>query len=157
MSKDTRLHPVDEQDQYVVEKNYLLKNPQLPSRLTKIRYEPWMAQEIQKCMSNILYFAEKYFYIVSLDKGRMKIPLYDVQKRALKMMAENNRVVICSSRQMGKCVCNQSIIKIRFKPLGLVFKMKIGTFYKLQKIANWLTHLTRWAGCLNKGDEQRKQ
>ena len=102
MSKDTRLHPVEDDEQYVVEKNYILKNPQLPSRLTKIKYEPWMAAEIKKCVEDPIYFAENYFYIVSLDEGRIKIPLYEIQKKILKMMVENNRVAIVSSRQMGK-------------------------------------------------------
>ena len=102
MSKDTRLHPVEDDEQYVVEKNYILKNPQLPSRLTKIKYEPWMAAEIKKCVEDPIYFAENYFYIVSLDEGRIKIPLYEIQKKILKMMVENNRVAVVSSRQMGK-------------------------------------------------------
>lgn len=139
MAKENRLHPTEEQDQYVVEKNYLLKNPQLPSRLTKIKWEPWMVDEIKKCVDDILYFSESYFFIVSLDKGRIKIPLYDVQKRALKMMAENNRVVICSSRQMGKCLYCDSRIKIRFKPLGIAFVVKIGWFYRLMKFFSKLT------------------
>lgn len=147
MSKDTRLHPVEDDEQYVVEKNYILKNPQLPSRLTKIKYEPWMAAEIKKCVEDPIYFAENYFYIVSLDEGRIKIPLYEIQKKILKMMVENNRVAIVSSRQMGKCVCKNSVIRIRFKPLGIVFKIKISTFYKIQKIINWLSNLTRRKNC----------
>ncbi len=100
--KRERLHPIEDDEQYVVEKNYILKNPQLPSRLTKIKYEPRMAEEMLKCSKDPIYFAENYFYIVNLDQGRIKIPLYEVQKKILNMMVNNNRVAIVSSRQMGK-------------------------------------------------------
>ena len=143
MSKESRLHPVDGSEEYVVEKNYILKNPQLPSRLTKINWQPWMIEEIEKCRNDVLYFAENYFTIINLDLGRIKIPLYDIQKKILTMMVKENRMAVVSSRQMGKCVCKDSVIKVRFKPLGIAFKMKIGTFYKMQKIINWLSGLTR--------------
>ncbi len=35
-------------------------------------------KEIAKCKHDIVYFAENYFYITSLDKGRHIIKLYDV-------------------------------------------------------------------------------
>ena len=40
-------------------------------------------KEINKCRNDIQYFAEKYFYIVNLDLGKIRIPLYDYQKEAL--------------------------------------------------------------------------
>ena len=146
MSKDTRLHPVEDDEKYVVEKNYILKNPQLPSRLTKIKYEPWMAEEIKKCVEDPIYFAENYFYIVSLDEGRIKIPLYEIQKKILKMMVENNRVAVVSSRQMGKCLYYDTKIKIRNRFLKIPITIKIGWLYRLAKFMIKLksfTHLTR--------------
>lgn len=146
MSKDTRLHPVDDNEKYVVEKNYILKNPQLPSRLTKINYEPWMAEEIKKCMDDIIYFAEQYFYIVSLDEGRIKIPLYDIQKKILNLMVNKNRVAVVSSRQMGKCLCFNTTIKIRNKFLKIPITIKIGWLYRLASLVKKIksfAHLTR--------------
>jgi hypothetical protein len=63
-----------------------------------------MIKELTKCKKDILYFAENYFTIVNLDRGKEKIKLYGAQKRVLKSMVKNNRVVLLSSRQAGKAL-----------------------------------------------------
>ena len=40
--------------------------------------------EIAKCKRDIVYFAEKYFRVINLDKGLHIIKLYDIQKEFLK-------------------------------------------------------------------------
>ena len=92
----------ENQDDYIIESNYVMRNPNLPGRGTKIAYTKQMAAEIVKCRNDILYFAQQYFYIINLDEGRQKIKLYPIQRKELKLMAENNRVCIVSSRQQGK-------------------------------------------------------
>lgn len=94
---------IPENDEDVVEvAEYVQGNPQLPSRRTRIKYTAPMINEIRICKNSILHFAEKYFYIVNLDRGREKIKLYPVQKKLLQSMVSNNRFAVCSSRQMGK-------------------------------------------------------
>lgn len=81
---------------------FYLGNPNLPAANTPIAYEPWMVKELQKAKDNILYFAENFFYIINLDRGREKIKLHTCQKRAIRKMRDNRFFVLLASRQIGK-------------------------------------------------------
>lgn len=63
-------------------------------------------EEYIKCSEDIIYFAEKYFHIVSIDKGKIKIPLYEYQRRMLKafLHPKNDKrfVIVNTPRQSGK-------------------------------------------------------
>lgn len=59
-------------------------------------------QEIAKCKRDICYFAEKYFRIISLDKGLHIIRLYEKQKDLLNFFVNENRCLTLASRQTGK-------------------------------------------------------
>ena len=102
-NKNASMNIIPDYDESVVaEQFYVQNNPQLPSRRTKINYQPWMLDEIRLCKKDILSFAERYFTIINLDTGRQKIKLYPIQRKALKLMADSNRTVILSARQSGK-------------------------------------------------------
>lgn len=88
----------------IIEANYYRDNPFLPSKNTVIAYTEDMVKEIAKCKKDIIYFAQNYFTIVNLDRGKEIVKLYPVQKKILKQMVDNNRVVLVSSRQMGKAL-----------------------------------------------------
>jgi hypothetical protein len=62
----------------------------------------WRVNEIKKCKEDITYFAETYFKIISLDHGLMTIKLYDKQRDLLNFIRNNDRVIVLSSRQLGK-------------------------------------------------------
>ena len=81
---------------------YYLGNKQLPTSETKFEYTPEMVSELKKCKKNILYFAENFFYIVNLDRGKEKIGLFSCQKRVLRSLRDNRFVILLSSRQSGK-------------------------------------------------------
>lgn len=81
---------------------YYLGNPNLPAADAQIAYEPWMVKEIQKAKDNILYFAENFFYIINLDRGREKIKMHPCQKRAIRKMRDNRFFILLASRQIGK-------------------------------------------------------
>ena len=81
---------------------FYMGNQNLPSKGTVIAYTPEQAKEMQKCAKNILHFAEKYFYILNVDKGKIPIELYKAQKRVLKQMMENRFFCLVASRQVGK-------------------------------------------------------
>jgi hypothetical protein len=81
---------------------YYLGNPNLPAADTRIAYEPWMVKELKKAKDNILYFAENFFYIINLDRGREKIKLHPCQKRAIRKMRDNRFFILLASRQIGK-------------------------------------------------------
>ena len=68
----------------------------------EIEYTPEMIQEWIKCKTDIIYFAEKYFYIVSIDDGKHKISLFDFQKKTLKLFMGDDDNIVLMPRQMGK-------------------------------------------------------
>ena len=61
-----------------------------------------MVEELRRCKNDIVYFAENFFYIISLDKGKQKIELFEAQKRVLRSFVSQRNVIVCSSRQIGK-------------------------------------------------------
>lgn len=61
-----------------------------------------MVEELRKCKSDVIYFAENFFYIVNLDQGKQKIKLYEAQKKMLLNMVNNRFSVNLASRQSGK-------------------------------------------------------
>ena len=68
---------------------------------------PEELQEFFKCAEDIIYFAEKYFYIVNIDEGKHKIQLYDFQRKALKVFTSptvegRKNAIVLMPRQMGK-------------------------------------------------------
>jgi hypothetical protein len=71
-----------------------------------VEYTPELFAEYIRCKEDIVYFAEKYFTIVSLDKGKIKIKLFDYQKKMLKSMIDppdgKQHTIILSARQSGK-------------------------------------------------------
>jgi len=84
------------------EDKYYLGNKSLPAANMEFEWTPKMVRELKKTRQNILYFAENFFFIVNLDKGKMKIPLYASQKRVLRSLRDNRFVACLASRQTGK-------------------------------------------------------
>jgi hypothetical protein len=81
---------------------FYLKNPALPTEKAEFEWTPEMLADLKKAKKDILFFSENYFYIVNVDRGKEIINLYKAQKRILKSMVKNKRVVLLSSRQAGK-------------------------------------------------------
>lgn len=104
----------------VVEKHYL-GNQDLPTVGSQYQYTPEMVKAMLKCKEDIIYFAENFFTIVA-DGVRMHIPLRDYQKDFLTAMAENKRLIINSSRQVGKTT------------LMTIYALWLATFYENQRI-----------------------
>jgi len=69
-------------------------------------YTQEMIREIIRCKEDILYFAENYFYIQNLDRGKIKIPLWGFQKSLIKAIKEppngKKHVCVLAARQMSK-------------------------------------------------------
>ena len=68
----------------------------------EFEWTPEMVKTLKKAKQNILYFAENFFYIVNLDRGKIKIELYACQKRVLRSLRDNRFVACLASRQTGK-------------------------------------------------------
>jgi len=81
-------------------------NSRLRAAGEEIEYTPELLQEYIRCKEDIIYFAEKYFKVVTIDKGEHLINLYDFQKKMLKaFMGDGDprqHLALCSSRQIGK-------------------------------------------------------
>jgi hypothetical protein len=82
------------------------RNPNLRWVEDEIQYTDDMIKEFIKCSEDIVYFAEKYCYIVSINEGRKVITLRDYQRRMMRAFTEKNpdkpSVILKAGRQSGK-------------------------------------------------------
>jgi hypothetical protein len=104
------------------EKQFYLGNKNLPTPDARFEWTSAMVAELKKCSKNILHFAENYFYIVNLDRGKEKIKLHTYQKRILRSLRDNRFVVFLSSRQSGKTT------------LMTIYALWIACFFEDQRI-----------------------
>ena len=81
---------------------FYMGNRNLPNVNWKGEYTKQQVKELKKASSNILYFAENFFHIINLDRGKEKIKLYKPQKRALRKMRDTRFFCLLASRQIGK-------------------------------------------------------
>lgn len=77
-------------------------NPHLPKKDSSYAYTTEQAAEFAKCMEDPVYFAETYFKIVSVDDGLIPFKLYDFQKEAARAYLTDRKMVLATSRQIGK-------------------------------------------------------
>lgn len=81
-------------------------NNNLRSVNEKIEYTKEMLEEYIRCSEDIIYFAEKYFHIITIDHGKIKIKLWEFQKKMLKAFLkppeDKKNVIVLASRQIGK-------------------------------------------------------
>lgn len=83
-------------------KHLYLGNRNLPNERAQFEWTPKMVQDLKKCKRNLLYFAENYFTIINLDRGREKIALFKCQKKVLRALRDNRFNIVLASRQVGK-------------------------------------------------------
>jgi len=89
-------------DAEVITPNWLGDNTLLPQKGTEVAFRPEHWVEWKKCKDSIHYFAENYYTITVGGNEKKLMKLWDIQKDALDFFAENNRVVMNSSRQTSK-------------------------------------------------------
>jgi len=81
-------------------------NERLRAEGELVTYTKELIQEYIRCKEDIIYFAEKYFYITTIDDGKIKIPLWEFQKKVLKAFIKppkNRRhIIMMMPRQQGK-------------------------------------------------------
>lgn len=115
------------QDQY-------LGNPLLKKSNVKFNYTKEQIEEYIKCAEDVEYFILNYCYIETLDHGLVKFSLYDCQKKKIKVINDNRKVIIMEGRQQGKCVKNSSFINIRNKKTGEMKRVTIEEFHEMLKL-----------------------
>ena len=81
---------------------FYMGNKNLPNVNWKGEYTKSQVRDLKKASGNILYFAENFFHIINLDRGKEKIKLYKPQKRTLRLMRDNRFFCLLASRQIGK-------------------------------------------------------
>lgn len=80
---------------------YYLNNPNLPKAESTYAYTPKMMEDMEKCRKDIVYFAEHFFYINGIN-GKEHIKLFDKQKKILRTIQNNKKILLITSRQWGK-------------------------------------------------------
>lgn len=102
--------------------NYYLGNKNLPKTDTQYDWTPEMLKHLDKSRTDILHFAQNFFYIVNLDKGKQLIKLHDCQLRVLTSLFKERFVALLASRQSGKTT------------LMTIYALWIACFQKDQRI-----------------------
>lgn len=65
--------------------------------------------EYERCMDDIIYFAEKYAYLLT-DNGYVNVKLRDYQIDLLRHLQKNKLSIVLASRQVGKTVTSSIFI-----------------------------------------------
>jgi len=134
----------------VKNKQNYMNNPNLPTVGAEFEYTPEMVKDLKKCQKNILHFAEKFFYIISLDEGKQPINLHYCQKRALRKMRDHRFFILLASRQIGKttmmtiyalwiaCFNNDQRILIVANKEGTALEIMSRIRMAYEELPNWL-------------------
>jgi hypothetical protein len=85
-------------------------NPNLKAIGVDVQYTPEQFQEYVKCKNDYIYFIETYCYIVTIDNGLQLFKLYDCQRKKLKIIHENRKVILMEGRQQGKTTSSAAYI-----------------------------------------------
>lgn len=117
-----------------VEEKYYLGNRALPTPDSSYEFTPDMVQSMIRCTQDIKYFAENYFTIIAEGK-RCTIPLRPYQRVFLDTMMNEDRVILLTSRQIGKCFCDST--KVKIKLLGIPISLKVKYLWRLLKLINY--------------------
>ena len=76
----------------------------------QIEFTPEMLKEYMKCAQDPVYFAENYIKIVHVDKGLVKLNMYDYQKEITEKITDTRRVAVLTARQSGKTTTAVAVI-----------------------------------------------
>ena len=85
-------------------------NPNLKAIGVQVDYTPEQIEEYIKCKNDYIYFIENYCQIVTLDHGLQLFKLYECQKKKLKIIHENRKVILMEGRQQGKTTSSAAYI-----------------------------------------------
>jgi len=90
-------------------KSYL-GNSLLKASNVKINFSRGEVEEYLKCVSDPIYFIETYCKIVTLDHGLQSFKLYECQKKKVKIIHENRKIILMEGRQQGKTTTSAAYI-----------------------------------------------
>jgi len=124
-------------------------NEQLKGLRQPLAFTPEHIQEIMKCKDDIQYFAEKYYHILSLDDGMIKIKMRDYQKELVQNFKNHRFNIVMATRQCGKSTSFEVFVLhyILFhtdKNVALLANKAANSFDLLRKIKNAYELLPKW-------------
>jgi len=90
-------------------KSYL-GNSLLKASNVKINFSRGEVEEYLKCVEDPIHFIEKYCKIVTLDHGLQSFKLYECQKKKVKIIHENRKIILMEGRQQGKTTTSAAYI-----------------------------------------------
>jgi hypothetical protein len=88
-------NPIDDSFYYRGAKN-------VPIAGARYEFTAEMVLNLKRCKEDIVYFAENFFQVVTLDKGKCLIKLHPVQENILRSLVDNRFVALLAARQTGK-------------------------------------------------------
>lgn len=109
-----------------------IKKANVVEQISKDVYKQRL-QYLARSMKDIVWWAENFFRIITLDKGLTTIKLYPKQKELLQHIVDSTRICTLASRQTGKCVFKDTKITVRNKMTGEIQEITLEDFYKMSK------------------------
>lgn len=94
------------------------------------------AAEYLRCVEDPIYFMKKYVKITHIDHGLIPFKMYPYQEQMVKNFHSKRFNIALLSRQSGKCVSLNTVIRIRNKNTGEVQEMTVEELYELQSRIN---------------------
>ena len=125
----------DFRDKLLQTLGYYRNNQNLRAKGTPYNYSEEEVEELIKCKEDPIYFIKNYVKIVNLDEGLINFGLRDYQEVTIKNFQNHNKNILLFGRQLGKCFCINTIIRIKNKNFynGQAFTTTIGEFYEYIK------------------------
>lgn len=124
----------------------------------KIKRSPAQELEYQRCKDldiGALYFMKNYTYVKDGERV-VQFSMRPYTSEMIWMMNAFKRVVNMASRQAGKCVCGETVIKVRNKKTGEETNMTISNIYEIyNNIENSLKKSDEFQE--NKDDRESKE
>ena len=77
-------------------------NPRLKRVGREIPFKHSQIEEYIRCRDDVVYFLNNYFQIVTIDKGKQIINLWDYQEDIVNLVHQHRNVIVLSARQISK-------------------------------------------------------
>lgn len=112
-------------------------------------FTEFQIREIQKCEADPIYFIETYCKIVSLDHGLVDFKLYECQKKKVRTILGNRKVIVMEPRQNGKtvvaagCILHYTLFQER-KSVAVLANKKDGAYEVIDRYKIMYENLPRW-------------
>jgi hypothetical protein len=126
----------------MIEAGGYLGNANLKRTGVEIAYTEEQVAEIIKCTVDPVYFIRNYVKIVNVDRGLIPFEMWPFQEDMVRTFHDNRFCIAKMPRQVGKCFCINTLIKLRNKKTGEVIEMTIGEFYEQQSKRSGMSTLS---------------